>query len=282
MSQHPYERVRLRTQLSKRFRQDNWDHHVGQSKGECLCFTGCGAVISQMTFECGHIVAASRGGEDTHDNIVPVCSMCNRSMGAKHMRDYCKRNGYIMTAAIADPPTPPANPPPTPILRAVDTREPQRGIIAPATFILATRRAFNPRTFDIAAQLKKYAWMSVLDDTLGAYAAELKHRFQRTKTPGGSAFNCDRRFVNGLFDDLLRDHFGIQVIIVDIVRCIASDDWGTVGSGERFAAVLLSYIREYVSTAIPDNLAQLHIDSLDRDLINVLIAAMARMGARKT
>jgi hypothetical protein len=60
---------------------------------EYPCPIGCGRTINAWSFEGGHIVPKSRGGPNEPDNIVPICSHCNKSMGNTHMVAYMKDNG---------------------------------------------------------------------------------------------------------------------------------------------------------------------------------------------
>ena len=43
-------------------------------------------------YECGHVIAESKGGETTLENLRPICHECNRNgnggMGTQNMRDY--------------------------------------------------------------------------------------------------------------------------------------------------------------------------------------------------
>ena len=54
------------------------------------CVVGCGRNISPDNFEGGHIQSLALGGENTVDNIVPICSMCNKSMGTINLIDFMK------------------------------------------------------------------------------------------------------------------------------------------------------------------------------------------------
>ena len=39
-------------------------------------------------FEAGHIISHAKGGEDNIDNLLPICSLCNKSMGTENLIDY--------------------------------------------------------------------------------------------------------------------------------------------------------------------------------------------------
>jgi len=42
-------------------------------------------------FQCGHNVPESKGGSTTLQNLVPICSRCNLSMGSQHTFDQWNR-----------------------------------------------------------------------------------------------------------------------------------------------------------------------------------------------
>ena len=67
-----------------------WNTHIGEEigKAKCLC---CNVTdITQMSFNCGHIVAEANGGETIVSNLKPICQNCNSSMGTKNMNDFMK------------------------------------------------------------------------------------------------------------------------------------------------------------------------------------------------
>lgn len=72
-----------------------WNKYVGIKKGTTHCFVGCGNVISQHNFECGHIQAEAQGGEVSLDNLRPICSNCNKSIGKKNMLDFIAKYKFV-------------------------------------------------------------------------------------------------------------------------------------------------------------------------------------------
>ena len=65
-----------------------WNHHVGElvPKTKCLC---CNNIdITQHNFHCGHIIAESQGGSCDINNLMPVCNVCNYSMGSMNMNEF--------------------------------------------------------------------------------------------------------------------------------------------------------------------------------------------------
>lgn len=80
----------MKTQISKSLRVAVWNKYIGIKIGEtkCLC---CNIFdISQLNFECGHVVAKSLGGSTEIDNLRPICGSCNKSMGTMNMEDFKK------------------------------------------------------------------------------------------------------------------------------------------------------------------------------------------------
>jgi 5-methylcytosine-specific restriction endonuclease McrA len=45
----------------------------------------CNNDINVFNFQCGHIQAESKGGPTTVENLIPLCSRCNQSMGTTHL-----------------------------------------------------------------------------------------------------------------------------------------------------------------------------------------------------
>ena len=81
------ERSRKRASIPSAVRMALWNKHFGREAGvgECFC---CGEKIYQQAFECGHVLAAAKGGSDAVHNLRPLCSVCNRSQGDDHMDDF--------------------------------------------------------------------------------------------------------------------------------------------------------------------------------------------------
>lgn len=65
-----------------------WKKCVGMEVGTTFCSV-CGTnTISQMDFQCGHIIAEAEGGETILSNLQPICSKCNQSMGKKNLNSF--------------------------------------------------------------------------------------------------------------------------------------------------------------------------------------------------
>lgn len=79
--------------ISKILRSQVWVCHVGE-KFKTLCLCCKFNQIDVFTFECGHVVAESKGGETHCDNLRPICRTCNASMGTENMADFIQKCGF--------------------------------------------------------------------------------------------------------------------------------------------------------------------------------------------
>lgn len=68
-----------------------WNTYVGEAVGRTPCPVCRVAPISQLTFQCGHVVAESVGGPTTLANLRPVCGKCNQSMQKQNMAAFAAR-----------------------------------------------------------------------------------------------------------------------------------------------------------------------------------------------
>lgn len=82
---------RERKSIPKSIRENCWDKYVGRDKGTCMCFCCEKKEIRQSCFHCGHVKSVAHGGKDTIDNLRPICSSCNLSMGTMNMNVYKQR-----------------------------------------------------------------------------------------------------------------------------------------------------------------------------------------------
>lgn len=74
-------------------RNSVWLKYIGEYyNGKCFC---CNLeTISKGNYECGHIVSKKNGGDITLENLRPICSLCNRSMGTQNMIKFMEKYGY--------------------------------------------------------------------------------------------------------------------------------------------------------------------------------------------
>ena len=67
-----------------------WNKYIGENVNSYPC-TCCNVTTIKITdFHCGHVKSESDGGETRIDNLRPICSNCNLSMGTMHMEEYQK------------------------------------------------------------------------------------------------------------------------------------------------------------------------------------------------
>jgi hypothetical protein len=83
-----------KTNIPAALRRTVWNTYIGEDIGSTKCYVGCKTKITQLTFECGHIEAESKGGLTTVDNLRPICSSCNRSIGTRNMHDFMRTFGF--------------------------------------------------------------------------------------------------------------------------------------------------------------------------------------------
>lgn len=79
--------------ISQLMKRRVWAKHIGEEIGKhkCLC---CNMTdITQLTFNCGHIVAEANGGDLTVENLIPICQSCNSSMGTQNLNEYKMMHG---------------------------------------------------------------------------------------------------------------------------------------------------------------------------------------------
>ena len=65
-----------------------WNINIGEEIGKTKCVCCKSTDITQMSFNCGHIVAEANGGETIVSNLKPICQNCNSSMGTKNMNEF--------------------------------------------------------------------------------------------------------------------------------------------------------------------------------------------------
>jgi 5-methylcytosine-specific restriction protein A len=78
-----------RISIPKSVKDKIWDQRFGKDAGLGKCFC-CEEEINSKKFDCGHIVSVAEGGSNNIDNLNPICSTCNRSMGKTNMDTFKK------------------------------------------------------------------------------------------------------------------------------------------------------------------------------------------------
>ena len=78
----------MKEKIPKALREQVWIRWCGDRnfKHKCLV-TWCQNIMTPFSFECGHNIPESKGGTIDIDNLRPICSNCNRSMGDSYTID---------------------------------------------------------------------------------------------------------------------------------------------------------------------------------------------------
>lgn len=71
-------------QIPKNIKAIVWNKYIGKENGIGPCYV-CQTDIDAKHFEAGHIKARAVGGSNMVDNLRPVCSLCNKSIGKNNM-----------------------------------------------------------------------------------------------------------------------------------------------------------------------------------------------------
>lgn len=67
-----------------------WNTNIGEDIGKSKCLCCNSTDITQLSFNCGHIIAEANGGNTIVSNLKPICQNCNSSMGTKNMEEFMK------------------------------------------------------------------------------------------------------------------------------------------------------------------------------------------------
>ena len=81
------ENKKLRKSIPKSLRNQVWNKCIGKEKGTGECGV-CKNEIDSKNFECGHIISVKDKGETNESNLIPICSMCNKSMGTQNLNEF--------------------------------------------------------------------------------------------------------------------------------------------------------------------------------------------------
>ena len=92
----PYEEKSKRKTIPKAVKNSVWNTYIESNDPNKLigkCFVGCGCEITIANFELGHVKAYSKGGSDKVENLRPICSTCNKSMGTMNLLEFKEKYG---------------------------------------------------------------------------------------------------------------------------------------------------------------------------------------------
>ena len=79
-----------RKKIPKHIKTLVWNKYIGADIATADCLSCRSGKISNRSFHCGHVLAESRGGNMTINNLRPICAECNLSMMTKSMNEFTK------------------------------------------------------------------------------------------------------------------------------------------------------------------------------------------------
>jgi len=75
--------------IPKSIKNKVWTKYFKNIEGKCIC---CDNIITVFNCEISHIISEKDGGINDVDNLIPLCTQCNRSMGTTNMKLFMKNN----------------------------------------------------------------------------------------------------------------------------------------------------------------------------------------------
>jgi len=83
-----------KTRIPKALREQVWLKY-SQQQFSIKCLTPwCQNQINAFDFHCGHMHAEAKGGPTTLDNLIPICSRCNLSMGTTSFSEWSTKGTF--------------------------------------------------------------------------------------------------------------------------------------------------------------------------------------------
>ena len=73
--------------IPKALREQVWLKQFGKQYSSRCATVWCENKITVFDFQCGHDIPESKGGPTTPENLIPLCSRCNLSMGDRYTFD---------------------------------------------------------------------------------------------------------------------------------------------------------------------------------------------------
>ena len=96
-------KARRKAIIPAAFREQIWLRTMGRVyEGKCPVIW-CQNTITVHDFQSGHNIPESKGGKTTIDNLIPICSRCNLSMGNRYTIDQWNQLGK---EGVSPPPVP--------------------------------------------------------------------------------------------------------------------------------------------------------------------------------
>jgi len=81
---------RRKKKIPHKLKKDSWYKYIGEDILKRNCIVCNINELRNDNFEAGHIISEYNGGVISIDNIIPICSQCNKSMSSRNVDDYIK------------------------------------------------------------------------------------------------------------------------------------------------------------------------------------------------
>lgn len=81
---------RKRVSVPKTLKIELWNLKIEKDIGTGKCGV-CRRDLDSKNFEAGHIISVKNGGETNLENLLPICSCCNKSMSTENLDDFKKK-----------------------------------------------------------------------------------------------------------------------------------------------------------------------------------------------
>lgn len=91
VNEKPKEDKPKKKAIPKALKASVWITYIGKDIGSTKCPCCNTHEITQLSFDCGHVIAEALGGKTTLENLRPICSKCNKSMRTTHMDEFKKQ-----------------------------------------------------------------------------------------------------------------------------------------------------------------------------------------------
>jgi hypothetical protein len=77
----------LKKKIPSALKEQVWINYNNNNFNHKCMVRWCENILTPFTFEVGHNIPESKGGTTNIDNLRPICSKCNKSMGSQYSID---------------------------------------------------------------------------------------------------------------------------------------------------------------------------------------------------
>jgi len=80
-------KIYVKVKIPKALREQVWLKYIGKKYHDKCHIMWCKNDIDVFNYQVGHNIPESKGGATVIDNLRPICSRCNLSMGSQYTID---------------------------------------------------------------------------------------------------------------------------------------------------------------------------------------------------